>query len=374
MFGTPATRLISPLAGALIWLGLSVVFTMSAIGLYAVKGDPQPLDVAFWWAGAEWLIYGLLSPLVFASLRRAPLDRARLTRSLAILLLTWFAFHLTVQMAFVILERTFFLGNYQGMMSFSRHLLMFMVRKAAFTFVVIAVMVGVHHLGELYSQARERERRAAQLRADLAQSRLQTLRGQLHPHFLFNTLNTIAALIHSDPDGAERVTSRLGDLLRETLQDDGNTEVPLSHEFDFLRRYAEVQQTRFADRLSVTIEASPDVMEALVPSLVLQPLVENAIRHGIEPRAATGTVRVTARRVGGRLELEVRDDGVGLQVDGHNGHGTEGFGVGLRNTRMRLLELFGEGHHSFTISPADTGGTLATISIPWKLDGGEHNG
>ncbi|MEO5799358.1 MAG: histidine kinase, partial [Gemmatimonadales bacterium] len=278
-------------------------------------------------------------------------------------------FHCVVQLSYVLLERTFMLGDFSGAMAFPRHILMFLLKKAAFTIVVFIGMVLVQHLGDLYGQARDRERRAAQLRADLAQSRLQALRGQLHPHFLFNTLNTIAALVHRDPDGAERVTSRLGDLLRETLQEDGETEVPLRRELTFLERYAEIQQTRFADRLSVVIEVPAEALDALVPSLILQPLVENAIRHGIEPRAAKGTVRVSARRNGHRLELEVHDDGVGIAADGGNGHGTSGCGVGLRNTRMRLQELYGETNHAFTIGPALGGGTVASVSLPWNSGG-----
>lgn len=374
MTAAPAPRLISPLLGAVIWIALSAVFTISAIGLYAVKGAPDAPGDIFWWVGAEWLFYGALSPFVFASLRRAPLDGAARARSLAMLLLTWLAFHLTVQLVYVVLERTFLLGNYHGTMSFPRHLLMFVVKKAAFTFVVVTGMLGVQHLGDLYQQARERERRAAQLRTDLAESRLQALRGQLHPHFLFNTLNTIAALVHQDPDGAERVTSRLGDLLRETLQGDGRTEVPLRRELGFLQRYAEIQQTRFTDRLTVEIDTAPETLDAMVPSLILQPLVENAIRHGIEPRAARGTVRVTARRQADRLELAVHDDGVGIRPDGCNGHDTAGCGVGLSNTRLRLRELYGEGRHSFTIAAAVDGGTVATLSLPWTVDPGESDG
>lgn len=370
MAAAPPPRLISPLLGAVIWIALAGVFTISAVGLYAVKGTPDPWQNIFWWTGAEWLFYGLLSPLVFVTLRHAPLDRAVLARSLTILLLAWLGFHVAVQLGYVLLERTFRFGDYHGTMSFPRHLLMFVLKKAAFTFVVMAGMVGVQHLGDLYSQARERERRAAQLRADLAQSRLQALRGQLHPHFLFNTLNTIAALVHRDPDGAERVTSRLGDLLRETLQGEGNTEVPLGRELTFLQRYVEIQQIRFNDRLQVEIDVEPAAQEALVPSLILQPLVENAIRHGIEPRAAMGTVQVLARRNGGRLELEVRDDGVGIEADGCNGHGTGGCGVGLRNTQLRLQELYGEAGYSFTIGPAEGGGTVARLSLPWNVDVG----
>ncbi|MES2305583.1 MAG: histidine kinase [Gemmatimonadota bacterium] len=371
MTAAPRPRLISPQLGAAIWIGLAAVFTVSGIGLYAVKGSPVRPDQIFWWMGAEFLLYGLASPLVFAVLRTTPLDRASLPKSLPRLFITWLVFHCAVQLGYVLLERTFLFGDFTGAMAFPRHILMFLLKKAAFTAVVFSGMALVQHLGDLYSQARDRERRAAQLRADLAQSRLQALRGQLHPHFLFNTLNTIAALVHSDPDGAERVTSRLGDLLRETLQDDGETEVPLRRELTFLERYAEIQQTRFADRLSVEVDVPADALDALVPSLILQPLVENAIRHGIEPRAAKGTVRVTARRNGDRLELEVHDDGVGIGPDGCNGHDTSGCGVGLRNTRMRLQELYGEGKSAFSIGPAEGGGTVARVSLPWNSTGSE---
>ena len=201
-----------------------------------------------------------------------------------------------------------------------------------------------------------------QLEARLARAQLQSLRLQLHPHFLFNTLNTINALIGTDRRAAERVISGLSELLRMSLSSASEQEVTLARELELLAHYIEIQQIRFQDRLTVRFQIDPEARSALVPNLMLQPLVENAIRHGIAPRAAPGHVVVTARRKGDRLELSVVDDGVGETA------GTEHRdGVGLGNTRARLLSLYGTDHR-FEAGTPSTGGFLVTVEIPYRTD------
>ena len=201
-----------------------------------------------------------------------------------------------------------------------------------------------------------------QLEARLARAQLQSLRLQLHPHFLFNTLNTINALISTDRHAAERVISGLSELLRMSLSSASEQEVTLAKELELLAHYIEIQQIRFQDRLTVTFRIDPDARYALVPNLMLQPLVENAIRHGIAPRAAPGHVVVSAARRGMRLELSVVDDGVGEnpRVDHRDG-------VGLGNTRARLLSLYG-GDHRFEARGASSGGFAVQIEIPYRTD------
>ena len=201
-----------------------------------------------------------------------------------------------------------------------------------------------------------------QLEARLARAQLQSLRLQLHPHFLFNTLNTINALIGTDRHAAERVVSGLSELLRMSLSSASEQEISLAKELELLAHYIEIQQIRFQDRLTVSFRVDPDARHALVPNLMLQPLVENAIRHGIAPRAAPGHVVVTAARRGGRLELSVVDDGVGEspRVEHRDG-------VGLGNTRARLLSLYGSDHR-FEAGSASPGGFAVRIEIPFRTD------
>ena len=214
------------------------------------------------------------------------------------------------------------------------------------------------------SESRERELTAAQLQTQLAEAQLEALQRQLHPHFLFNTLNTISALMHRNVHAADEMLVQLSDLLRLTLDRIGTQQVPLKDEVDFLRKYLEIERTRFGDRLQVTIEVEPEVLDAPVPNLVLQPLVENALRHGIGPRVGVGRVDVNARHVGGDLMLTVCDNGVGLSPDKLNALHS---GVGLSNTRSRLETLYPE-RHRFEFQTPPGGGLLVTIVIPMGHD------
>jgi signal transduction histidine kinase len=203
-----------------------------------------------------------------------------------------------------------------------------------------------------------------QLEARLARAQLQSLRLQLHPHFLFNTLNTVNALIGTDRHAAERVISGLSELLRMSLSSASEQEVTLARELELLAHYIEIQQIRFQDRLSVTFDIAPDTRSALVPNLMLQPLVENAIRHGIAPRAAAGHVVVAAARHGSRLELSVVDDGIGEHPRAEHRDG-----VGLGNTRARLLSLYGADHR-FAAGTGPAGGFAVRVEIPYRTDPG----
>jgi LytS/YehU family sensor histidine kinase len=206
-----------------------------------------------------------------------------------------------------------------------------------------------------HRESRDRE----QLEVQLAQAQVQSLKLQLHPHFLFNTLNTITALIGQDPQGAERMVSGLSDLLRLSLRNASDQEVPLDRELEILEHYLNIQQIRFADRLSVRYDIDPQVRQAMVPNLLLQPLVENAIRHGIAPRAAPGTIVVAAHRVDDQLRILVEDDGVGP------GGSTSGEGIGLRNTRARLERLYGP-QHRLELTGGRDGGFAVRIEMPFR--------
>ena len=226
--------------------------------------------------------------------------------------------------------------------------------------VILYVTTAAAALALAYArESREREVRAAQLQARLAEAQLHALGAQLHPHFLFNTLHAISALVRPDPKRAERLIARLSELLREMLDNGDRAEVTLGEELAFLEKYVDIQEARFGPRLRVTFEVAPAALDARVPRLVLQPLVENAVRHGVSRRAGAGTVAVIAACDDGRLTLTVRDDGAGLPA------GEVRDGVGLSTTRARLRQLYGDAQE-FTIAPAAGGGTVCVVRIPCR--------
>ena len=223
-----------------------------------------------------------------------------------------------------------------------------------------SAIVGLSYSLGYYRQAQDRAVKAANLEARLAESRLKTLEAELHPHFLFNTLHAISTLVHSNPDAADRMISRLSDLLRITLNRSASAGVPLQEELEFLQKYLDIEQTRFQDRLTVRYDIDPDTLDAEVPRLILQPIVENAIKHGVSPRPGPGLVAISARREATWLCLEVRDNGAGLA--GGARAGLKG-GVGLSNTRARLACLY-DGEHALEFSDG-TDGLSVRIRIPF---------
>jgi two-component system, LytTR family, sensor kinase len=206
---------------------------------------------------------------------------------------------------------------------------------------------------------REREIRAAELTAQLARAELQVLKMQLQPHFLFNALNTIAELAHNDPNNADRLIARLGHLLRLSLEQSGHQVVPLRQELRFLMAYVDIEQTRFEDRLTVATDVTLEALEAGVPALLLQPLVENAIRHGVAPRTDRSRIVIRARRQGLMLTIDIQDDGPGFP-----GGQVPDEGLGLRNTRERLRQLYGD-RHAFLLGNANEGGAMVTLALPF---------
>lgn len=236
-------------------------------------------------------------------------------------------------------------------------------------------LVGVGYAIEFYRRYRDRELRASQLaletsRLELAASALETrlmeaqlqaLKSQIQPHFLFNTLNAISTLVHHDPVKADRMISCLADLLRTTLAHRQQQEVTVQDELELLGPYLEIEQTRFGDRLTIEIQSQPDALEARVPHLVLQPLIENAIRHGIAPQRGPGWVSIASIRRDDVLVIQVKDNGVGLADDDPLGNG----GLGLANIRARLQQLYGD-RSSLRIASRREGGTLVELQIPYR--------
>ena len=221
-------------------------------------------------------------------------------------------------------------------------------------------IIGLSHALDFHSESQDRELTSAHLETRLAEAHLQALQRQLHPHFLFNTLHTISALMHRDIEAADAMLERLSDLLRLTLDRIGTQHVSLKDELDFIEKYLEIERARFGERLKVNMAVDPTILDAPVPTLLLQPLVENAVRHGIAPKVGGGTIEIVAQREGDQLRLTVRDNGFGLAADALHAFNT---GVGLSNTRARLQHLYGARHRFEFDRPAD-GGLTVTVVIP----------
>jgi two-component sensor histidine kinase len=223
-------------------------------------------------------------------------------------------------------------------------------------------LIGLAHAGVFHRRYREREQQATLLASRLNEARLHALQAQLQPHFLFNTLNGIATLLRRDPAKAEDMLLSLSELLRIALNSSQRQEIPLREEMDFLGRYLAIQKMRFGDRIEVVEEIEPTAMDCLVPALLLQPLVENAIRHGLEPSVRQGLLRITGSRDGEWLRLTVEDNGVGLEPGVSNCTG-----VGLANARERLATLHGAAHE-FELVEREQGGVAVKIKLPARTE------
>jgi two-component system, LytTR family, sensor kinase len=232
-----------------------------------------------------------------------------------------------------------------------------MAIEAFSNFIIYSIIVCGHYAYDYYLMYREREMRALELEGRLTQAELQNLKMQLHPHFLFNTLHTISVLMMRNVTAANQMLIRLSDLLRVTLDNAGTQEVTLKQELDFLDGYLEIEKTRFHDRLTVKMEIDPTTLDINVPNLLLQPMVENAIRHGIGNRPAAGSITIRSHRQGNRLHLEISDNGPGLPKQKFKK------GVGITNSEARLKQLYGS-NHSFELRQAPEGGLLVRIAIP----------
>lgn len=230
--------------------------------------------------------------------------------------------------------------------------------RATIDLLFYALLVSASQAVLWSRRAQERERRALAAEARFAEARLEALRMQINPHFLFNALNGIATLIHLDPRAADAMLGHLGELLRASLDDANAGEVPLRRELDFVRRYLAIEQTRFGERLRVEENIAPEVLDAPVPAFILQPLVENAIKHGISSVPGPGVVTIVAARVGDRLRLEVLDTGPGPGAAAKTGTG-----IGLANIRARLAQLY-PGRHEFALLGGDGGGGMARLTLP----------
>ena len=352
----------------------------TAFGLfYFFQGLTQQLyfhlDPTPWWQSLEsWLIgvwsYALLTPGVMWLGRRFPIERGKWVRSVPL--------HLLFSAVFSLAQLTIdsFIHVRLGVLPFT----LGTTFKAVFsTLVVIAfqgdvlnywVLLAIQASIRYYRRYQEREREAlrlelhaSELQSQLMRAQLSALKMQLQPHFLFNTLNAIMVLVRQQKGRqAEEMLARLSDLLRCVLEDVEAQEVPLRRELEYLQLYLSIEQVRFQDRLRVEISADSAILDAAVPQMGLQPIVENAVRHGIGRSSAAGKIHIIAARVDGMLEVRVQDDGPGLPPGGP----ATGRGIGLANTRLRLHQLYGDAAR-LAVENSSRGGAVVTMSVPYHV-------
>ncbi|MDX1951255.1 MAG: histidine kinase [Verrucomicrobiota bacterium] len=343
----------------LFWTLTSVSFAMQFYWSSSRAGYPVSFAQALASSMLDWYLFGLLSIPMAALSRRFPLGKKDWETMGLVHLLASGLFSL----AYVSLRTC--LGLVQGALSgnevlFSRLFVELLVKTFHLNIWIYWVILIVTHAMDYYRKFHDRELRAVELEKRLTQARLQALQMQLNPHFLFNTLHTISALMHKDVEAADRTLSRLSELLRLALDTTDEHEVTLEQELGFLQRYLEIEQTRFRERLRVEFKIAPDTLNAQVPNLLLQPIVENAIRHGIEPHARAGLIEISSMQENGRLKIAIRDNGGGL-----NGKMREG--IGTSNTRKRLQQLY-QSDQSFELRNRPEGGLEALLSLPFRLE------
>jgi len=359
----PAPALSAPPPWFLIFAAWLVPALLSGFNTYVQNRlDGRPPDwrwVLF--SAIDWLLYAVLTPVVFRASRRFPLQQPHLAGHIAMhiagalgMCVAWAALGTLLRLGIFPPDAGATAGKvWLGFVSWVFTTLPFGVG-------VYFALVGIQHSFFYFAQARERETQAARLAAQLSEARLGALRMQLNPHFLFNSLNAILVLVRDhNTAAASRMLELLSDVLRQVLRSDQTHETPLSRELEFLERYLAIEQVRFSDRLRPRFQIDPAVARAAVPRFLLQPLVENALRHGIARRADAGLVQVSAFREGDQLVLTVRDDGPGLPVAPQAASG-----VGLSNTRARLAALYGAGA-TLQVAAAEGGGVIATVRLPY---------
>ena len=341
-------RLAFWLAILAAWTFLVVVFAASSSLTYALTYQPPRWRYTLMMAATEWYVWAAFTPLVVWLARRFRITRRQWWRVLILAAAGLVAAFFKVTLTRIL----------RGQIGGNEY---FQITNLVIHFLIFWMIVIATYVWSYYRRAQQRELQTAQLEALLAQTRLQMLSLQLQPHFLFNTLNTIAEMVHQEPATAERMIGGLSHLLRETLQAGAVERVSLGHELGLLHRYLDIQRARFGDRLQVTFAIADAARSAQVPGLLLQPLVENSIKHGIGARSGAGRISIAAQREGNALVIEISDDGRGLR------DGAVVEGVGLSNCRARLAALFGSDSVGLTIANRDGGGAVVRITMPFLV-------
>jgi two-component system, LytTR family, sensor kinase len=341
----------------LAWAVVVLVFASQWFAYDASRAGAGPFSYYLWWSGYIWT---LLTPAALWLAWRFPITAANWRTRLPL--------HLAASIALTCVQLSLeaYLGwlTHGASLSAGEVLRHYFSQHTQVSLVTYWLLVAAVMWYRQREQARESSLRSATLHAELTTARLEVLRRQLHPHFLFNTLQAAITLVHEDPDRAEEVLLRLSDLLRVSVQESQDPEIPLDRELAILDHYIGIQTCRFQDRLRFVVAVDQDVRQCLVPSLVLQPLVENAVRHGIGTHKGCDTITIRATRAGTRLRLEVSNVASALAAASETPRGR---GVGLATTRERLAHLYGTEHSSLQLRALEPTGVCAEVVIPFRV-------
>ena len=349
-----------------VLLGIATAFgvssTIQSYGLHLVLGEKDPMILEILVANlVYWYVPALLAPVIVTLASRYPFRRGHISRFLLV--------HVSAVLVYSIMNiaamfaTRFALGVQPDSRGLWWTIRVEYLRQLDWMLMTYWFVVGVTHALEFRRESERRALDSAQLETRLVEAQLQSLQRQLHPHFLFNTLNAIAGLMRSDVDAADRMMDRLGDLLRMTLNTSNIQEVALKEELEVLQKYLDIEQVRLGDRMTVNIDIDPDALDAQLPNFLLQPLVENAVRHGIATRVEPGQLRISATRRSNRLTIDILNSGD--DVPPHR-LTLLNQGVGLANTRARLEHRY-PNDHSLVFSNADPGFRV-TVNIPFAVD------
>jgi hypothetical protein len=349
---------------------LTLVFSAQDAMRASINGNRAPLAQTLGINALDWLAWGILTPFIALMARRFRLDASG---SRTIRVAIWLAFAAVCLIADSLMTGValYRLGIRMGPAAAARptlptFLLHWLPVTLGWNFITFCMIAGGFHAALYYRDMRTRQLREADLEARLARSELNVLRMQVNPHFLFNALHTVSALMVNDVPAAHNVLASVGDLLRSSMDHTAKQEIPLRDELEFVRRYVDIQRARFRDRLQVAVDVDDNALEALVPSLMLQPLVENAIRHGIEAHKGRGEIWIRGARDGESVVLTVRDGGLGHQRPhaSTNDGPRSSNGIGLGNVSSRLEHLYGAAH-SFTAGRGVDGCFEVLIRLPF---------
>ena len=363
----------------LIWLPLfgvaSLLGYFDALGSYASAYHDGVAylrwDAALAWDLTKWNLWVLFAPFILLLGRRFPVDRFNWIRHIPFYVLTSVGIAL-LHLALLILIRFVMLrGTLAGLSFFFKDKYYVLMADFLIGIMVCGFILAAGQALAFYRQVRAGELKAAQLETQLAQAQLQALKMQLHPHFIFNALHSISSHL-KDTETARLMIARLGDFLRLTLANAGAQEVSLKQELEFLRCYLDIEQTRFRERLTVDMQIDPETWDAMLPNLILQPIVENAIKHGIAPQRTPGRISVRSQRLNGSLRVEIEDNGCGLpetQAPAAGSRNGDRFneGIGLGTTRSRL-ERFYPDSHLLQMRNAQQGGLVVTLEVPFRTE------
>ena len=338
------------------WTGLAILSAVNGLlnapGFIRVMQPTGPVVLAF----LEAWLWAAVTPMIFRLSASMPPERMRRGLRILVLITIGLALSITIYLIVDFTRDLIIPPPRRG----RHHTPLEEVARFRFInqFIFYVAVLAAGYARSFFLRDRQQQEQATILKAQLAEAQLNALRMQINPHFLFNTLHAMSALVERDPAGVRKMIARLSELLRHTTDSSARDLIALRDELDFLRRYIEIMEIRFQGRLRVTVDVEDVALDALVPNLILQPIVENALEHGASRVAGTGEIEIRGRRDGERLVLTVRDNGPGIDA-------SRGSGIGLANTRARLAQLYGDAAR-VELSPAEQGGAVAEIVIPYS--------